>query len=46
MAIDSEVLLKQGRVVFFNNVDLEYEYEMKGFDMEERSYLLDLYPIY
>ena len=29
--------------VFFNNIGLEYEYEMEGFDMEECSYLPDFY---
>lgn len=29
--------------VFFNNIGLEYEYEMEGFDMKECSYLPDFY---
>ncbi len=29
--------------VFFNNIGLEYEYEVEGFDMEECSYLPDFY---
>lgn len=29
--------------VFFNNIGLEYEYEMEGFDMEKCSYLPDFY---
>ena len=34
--------------VFFNNIGLEYEYEVEGFDMEECSYLrrLCVYPLW
>lgn len=29
--------------VFFNRIDLEYKYEIEGFEMDETSYLPDFY---